>query len=157
VVMADLLFHHGVRFGQEFSTQLIAVPYILGDLVLATSVELFGTVGGAGVFTVLVLLSLPCALIFYMSVNKLAPRGRLLVFLLTLYLSTDWFWLMGFMAFRLSVAAIVATLALADLLRRRWSVAMYLVYSGALVLSYLIHLTWLVFFAVVLGVSAAVR
>jgi hypothetical protein len=156
-VMADLFFHHGARFGEQFAVQPMPVPYILGDLLLAASMELFGTSGGAGVFTALVLLSLPCALLLYMNVNRLAPRARPFVFLLSLYLSTDWFFLMGFMAFRLSIAALVATLALADLLRRRWSVPMFWVFLAALVLSYLIHLTWLVFFAVVLGVSAVVR
>lgn len=157
VVMADLLFHHGTRFGHLFTVELLPVPYILGDVVLAGAVELFGTVGGAGVFTALVLLSLPCALLFYMSVNRLAPQARLLVFALSLYLSTDWFFLMGFMAFRLAIAALVVTLALADLLRRRWTISLFTIYVCSLVLSYLIHLSWLVFFAVILGVSGAVR
>jgi hypothetical protein len=157
VVMADLLFHHGARFGQQFTVELMLVPYILGDLVLATAVELFGTTVGAGVFTALVLLSLPCALLFYMSVNRLAPQARLLVFMLSLYLSTDWFFLMGFMAFRLAIAALIITLALADLLRRRWSTPGFAIYVCALVLSYLIHLSWLVFFAIILGLSGAVR
>jgi hypothetical protein len=157
VVMADLLFHHGVRFGHEFTVQLMLVPYILGDLILAACVELFGTAGGTGVFTTLMLLSLPCALLFYMSVNRLGSGARLLVFLLGLYLSTDWFFLMAFMAFRMAVTALVITLALADLLRRRWSIPMFAVYVCALVLSYLTHLAWLVFFAVVLAVSGAVR
>jgi hypothetical protein len=156
-VMADLLFHHGARFGEQFAMQPMAVPYILGDLLLAASIGLLGTNAGAGVFTALVLLSLPCALLLYMNVNRLAPRARPFVFLLSLYLSTDWFFLMGFMAFRLAMAALVVTLALADLLRQRWTVPMYCVYVGTLMLSYLIHLTWLVFFAVVLGVSGAVR
>jgi hypothetical protein len=157
VVMADLLFHDGLRFGHEFTVQLMLVPYILGDLILAAGVELFGTVGGTGVFTTLMLLSLPCALLFYMSANRLGSRARLLVFLLGLYLSTDWFFLMGFMAFRMALTALVITLALADLLRRRWSIPMFAVYVCALALSYLTHLAWLVFFAVVLGVSGAVR
>jgi hypothetical protein len=156
-VMADLFFHHGARFGEQFAAQAMPVPYILGDLVLTASMELFGTTGGAGVFTALVLLSLPCALLLYMSVNRLAPQARPFVFLLSLYLSTDWFFLMGFMAFRLSIAALVVTLALADLLRRRWSVPMFAVYACALGLGYLTHLAWLVFFAVVLGVSGVVR
>lgn len=157
VVMADLLFHHGSRFGQQFTVELMLVPYILGDLVLATAVELCGTAVGGGVFTALVLLSLPCALLFYMSVNRLAPQARLLVFLLSLYLSTDWFFLMGFMAFRLAIAALIITLALADLLRRRWSITLFGIYVCVLVLSYLIHLSWLVFFAIILGLSGAVR
>jgi hypothetical protein len=157
VIMADLLFHHGARFGQEFATQLMLAPYILGDLILAASVAVFGPVTGAGIFTALVLLCLPGALLFYMSVNKLAPQARLLVFLLGLYLSTDWFFLMGFMAFRMSIAALVITLALADLLRRSWSIPMFCLYIGVLLLSYTVHLAWLAFFGVILGVSGFAR
>jgi hypothetical protein len=48
-------------------------------------------------------------------------------------------------------------LAFADLLRRRWSVSIFAAYAGALAVCYLTHLSWLVFFAVALGVSGAVR
>lgn len=157
LVLSDLLFHHGARFGHEFSVTPMLVPYILPDLILATAVGLFGTAGGAGVFLVLVLLSLPCALLFYLYVNRFAPQARPFVVLLGLYLSTDWFLLMGFMAFRLAIAALIVTLALADLLRRRWSIAIFAVYSCVLLFSYLIHLSWLVFFAMVLGISGAAR
>jgi hypothetical protein len=157
LVLSDLLFHHGARFGHEFSVAPMLVPYILPDLILATAIGLFGTVGGAGFFMVLVLLSLPCALLFYLYVNRLARQAWPFVVLLGLYLSTDWFFLMGFMAFHLAIAALIVTLALADLLRRRWSVAIFAVYSCVLLFSYLIHLSWLVFFAMVLGISGAAR
>jgi hypothetical protein len=157
LVLCDLMFHHGARFGHEFTLTPMLVPYILPDLVLATVIELFGITRGALFFTVFVLLSLPCALLFYLHVNRLARKTWPFVFLLGLYLSTDWFLLAGLMAFRLAVAALVVTLALADLLRRRWSVAIFAIYACTLLLSYLIHLSWLVFFAVVLGISGAVR
>jgi hypothetical protein len=157
LVLSDLLFHHGARFGHEFSMAPMLIPYLLPDLILATAIGLFGTAGGAGLFTVLVLLSLPCALLFYLHVNQLARQARPFVVLLGLYLSTDWFFLMGFMAFRLAIAALIVTLALADLLRRRWSVAIFAVYWCVLLFSYLIHLSWLVFFAIALGISGAAR
>ncbi len=156
-VLSDLLFHHGTRFGQQFSVTPMLIPYILPDLVLASAIGLLGTTGGAAFFMALVLLSLPCALLFYLHVNGLAPRARPFVVLLGLYLSTDWFFMTGFMAFRLAIAALIVTLALADLLRRRWSVVMFVVYACALLLSYLIHLSWLVFFAMVLGISGVAR
>lgn len=157
LVLSDLLFHHGARFGHEFSVAPMLVPYILPDLILATAIELFGTAGGTGFFTVLVLLSLPCALLFYLYVNRLARQARPFVVLLGLYLSTDWFFLTGFMAFRLAIAALIVSLALADLLRRRGSVAIFAGYSCVLLCSYLIHLSWLVFFAIALGISGAAR
>ncbi|MDB6013535.1 MAG: hypothetical protein JWL65_5785 [Gammaproteobacteria bacterium] len=156
-VMADLLFDHGTRFGRIFDFQLIPVPYILHDLLLAGCVEIFGPVVGAGFFSTLVLLSLPCALLFYMHVNHLAPQARWLVLLISLYLSSDWFFLAGFTAFRLSLAMIVVNLALADALRRRLSAPLFGLYVLVLLLGYLIHLSSLVFFTTALAVSGLVR
>jgi hypothetical protein len=157
VALADLLFHHGQRFGQVFEFHFMLVPYLLHDLLLAGCIELLGLTAGATVFSTLVLLSLPLALLFYMRANNLAPRAQLLVFLLSLYLSTDWFFLMAFMAFRLAVAMILVSMAMADLLRQRWSGGLYAGYIGVLVVGYLIHLTSIVFFAPVLVISALVR
>jgi hypothetical protein len=156
-VIADLLFDHGTRFGRIFDFQLIPVPYILHDLLLAGCVELFGPVVGAGVFSTLVLLSLPGALLFYMHVNHLAPQARWLVLVISLYLSTDWFFLAGFTAFRLALAMIVVSLALADALRRRRSAPLFALYAFVLLLGYLIHLSSLVFFTTALVSSGLVR
>jgi hypothetical protein len=157
VVLGDLIFHSGARFGQAFSFHLAAAPYLLTDLLLTACVELFGAKAGAGIFTSLVLLSLPGALLFYMWANQLAPRGRLLVALIGLYLTTETFFLLGFFGFRLALALVIVSLALADLLRRAWSPALYAVYASALVLGYLYHLTALVFFAATLIVSGLTR
>src|SRR2546430_8511100 len=47
-VLADLLFHHGATFGPMFEFRFMPVPYILGDLMLAGLVEIFGpTAAGA--------------------------------------------------------------------------------------------------------------
>lgn len=156
-VIADLLFHHGARFGEVFDFHLAPLPYILHDLLLAGCVELFGPVAAAGIFNTLVLLSLPGALLFYMHVNNLAPRARWLVFLLSLYLATDWFFLAGFTAFRLALALVVVSMALADMLRARWSAPRFAAYVAVLLLGYLTHLTAPVFFMIALLVSGLVR
>ncbi len=156
-VMADLLFHHGSRFGQFFELHLVPVPYVLPDLILTSAVEVFGPAIGAGLFTGIVLLSLPCALLLYARVGNVAPRAWPFVFLLGLYLSTDWFFLMGFMAFRLSLALIVVSLAIAEMLRRVWSVPAYVTYIVVLISGFLTHLTALVFMGAALGASALVR
>ena len=64
-IMADLFFHHGADFGRFFEVHLAPVPYVLPDLLLMVAVEAFGPSIGAGLFTSLVILSLPCALLFY--------------------------------------------------------------------------------------------
>src|SRR6516164_2384652 len=125
VVLGDLIFHHGARFGEVFSFHIVAAPYLLTDLLLTVCLQLFGAKAGAGIFSALVLLSLPGALLFYMSANELAPRGRLLLALIGLYLTTETFFLLGFFAFRLALALVIVSLALADRLRRAWSPALY--------------------------------
>jgi hypothetical protein len=156
-VMADLLFHHGARFGQYFQLHLTPVPYVLPDLILASAVEVFGVPIGAGIFTAVVILSLPCALVFYAYSCNVAARAWPFLFLLGLYLTTDWFFVVGFLAFRLAIALIVVNLALAEILRRRWSAALYAIYAVVLVFGFLTHLTVLVFTGAALGVSAVVR
>src|SRR5579872_2261253 len=156
-IIADALFHHGAQFGSTYALHLMLVPYLLHDLLLSLSIELFGVTGGAAVFVAGVLLSLPLALLFYMHVTRVAPQARLLVFLLSLYLATDWFFVMGFMAFRLALALLIVLAALAELLRRRWSRLLFATYLAVLVLGYSLHLTVPVFLAAMLGVSGVVR
>jgi hypothetical protein len=120
-VMADLLFENGARFGHSYDVALSPVPYVLHDLVLAGCIELFGIKTGGALFAALVFMSLPLALLFYLHVTQLAPRAKLFVFLISLYLSADGFFLMAFIGFRLALAEIIVSLALAEMLRRHWS------------------------------------
>lgn len=154
-ILADLIFHGGQRFGAAYAFHFTIAPYALHDAVLTALVAALGVDGGGAVFMIMVLLSLPCALIFYMRANQLAPRAELFVLLISLYLATDWFFLMGFMAFRFALAFIVASMALADLLRARWRRPLFAWYVATLVAGYLTHLTSLVFFAPVLAVSGS--
>jgi hypothetical protein len=156
-IMADLFFHHGADFGRFFEVHLAPVPYVLPDLLLMVAVEAFGPSIGAGLFTSLVILSLPCALLFYAHVVNLPWRARPFVLLVGLYLSTDWFFLVGFLAFRLAMALIVVNLAIAELLRRNWSVPAYIAYIAVLLLGFLTHLSAPVFVAAAIGASALVR
>ncbi len=156
-IMADILFHHGAHFGRLFDVHPAPVPYVLPDLALMGAVAAFGVSVGAGVFTALVLLSLPCALLLYAHAIDLPWRARPFVFLIGLYLSTDWYFLMGFLAFRLALALIVTSLAIVEMLRRRWSVPAFITHIMVLVLGFLTHLSALVFAGAAIGVSALVR
>jgi hypothetical protein len=156
-VLGDLLFHHGAQWGGIFALHFQLVPYLLYDLILASLVAALGTAAGGALFNELVLLSLPCALLYYMYVNRLAPQARPLVLLVSLYLSTDWFFLVGFGAFRLALAILIVCVALADLLRQRRSTRLYGIYLAVLIAGYLEHLTVIAFLAAVLTVSASVR
>jgi hypothetical protein len=156
-VLGDLLFDHGAKWGGIFSFHWQAVPYLLYDLILTSLVAALGTTVAGALFNELVLLSLPCALLYYLHVNRLAPQARPLVLLVSLYLATDWFFLVGFGAFRLALAILIVCIALADLLRQRWSGRLYAIYLGALVVGYLEHLTVIAFLAATLTVSGSLR
>jgi hypothetical protein len=156
-VLTDLLFHHGAQWGGVFAFHLRLVPYLLHDIILTSLVAALGTTAGGVVFNALGVLSLPCALLYYMHVNRLSFQGRPLVILVSLYLATDWFFLVGFAAFRLALALLIVCIALADALRERWSTRLYGVYLAVLLAGYLEHLTVLVFLAVTLAVSATAR
>ncbi len=156
-ILADLIFHHGREWGGTFAFHWQPVPYLLHDLILTSLVAALGTTAGGAVFNELVLLSLPCALLYYMRVNRLAPDARPLVVLVSLYLATDWFFLVGFAAFRLGLALLIVCIALADALRVRWSKPLYGAYLAVLLAGYLEHLTVPTFLAATLVVSGGVR
>lgn len=155
--MSDLIFHGGARYGGLYQFHLLWVPYLLGDLILTVAVELFGTTGGAAFWTLLVFLSFPCAALFYLRVRRIEASDRVLMLLLALYFATDWFFLMGFWTFRVSVAMLIATLGLAELLRRRWSNAVFALYVSAVMLDYLMHLAPVIFLVTALGATAPLR
>ncbi len=157
VIMADLLFHHGTQFGSSYALSWVPVPYLLHDLVLMIAIELFGPRTGGAVFLTIVFLSLPAAMLYYMRATRLAPQAAVFAFLVSLYLASDWFFVMDFMAYRLGLAFVIVSFALAQRLRAQWSRSRYALYVLAIVLGYLTHLAAPVFYAAVLGVSAVVR
>ena len=157
VAMNDLLFHAGARFGDIFHFHLEWIPYLLGDLILTAAVAVLGTTGGAAFWVVLVFLSLPAATLFYLRVRGIEPRGRTLMLLVSLYLATDWFFLMGFLSFRVAIAMLIVTLGLVELLRRRWSYALLGLYAGMVILDYLMHLSPVIFLVAALGSTGLLR
>ena len=155
--MSDLIFHGGARYGAIYQFHFLWIPYLLGDLILTAAVELFGTTGGAAFWTLLVFLSFPCAALYYLRVRGIDANDRVLMLVLALYLATDWFFLMGFLSFQISVAMLIATLGPVELLRRKWSYALFALYVAAVVLDYLMHLSPVIFLIAALGVTALLR
>lgn len=163
-IMADLLFHHGVHFGAQFQYHFLAIPYILLDLLLATALELLGPRVVVAAWTVMTFVSVPAALFLYFrvlvgtkSTVLLEDEAAWILLLCAAYLSTDFFFIEGFFAFQLGLATVIGILAVIELLRRRWSAALFGLYGASLIAAYLIHLTALVFIAAIITVSAAVR
>lgn len=157
VVMADLIFGHGATFGEAFEYRFLAVPYVLGDLLLTVAVQLLGVRGATALWSALIFISLPSALLFYLRAARVPARILPLTLILSVYLATDWFFVVGFFEFRLAIAATLVVLAVAQLLRRRWSLPLYILFCALVVLGYLIHLTVIIFAATALGASALLR
>ncbi len=157
VVMDDLMFHGGSRFGDMYQYHFLFIPYVLGDLILTFAVELFGPQGASVLWSTFTFLSLPCAVLFYARITGQPRSRRLLLFLLSLYLATDWFFAMGFMSFRLGLAMTLVTLGIVHALRGRWSAALFIVYVGAVALDYLMHLSTAAFLTAAVCSSALLR
>jgi hypothetical protein len=158
VVMNDLMFHGGAEFGAAFSYSFLAIPYILNDWLLASLIELAGIKSAAALWPVLVMLSLPAALLYYMQALSIGRDQQIVGFLLSLYLVTNTFFFRGFLAFSLAVAFIAAALGLARALRERErerrSILRYAIYCAVVAAAYLTHLTTLVFITAALAISA---
>jgi hypothetical protein len=157
VVLSDLWFHHGARFGRIFEFRGIAYPYIAADLLLAPLVACLGAPGATFVWTALALLALPCAVLFYLHATEAPEGSRAIIFLIALYLSADAFFFLGFINFHLSIALTIAALGMGQILRRRLSPMLFLIYCLMVAFGYLMHLAFLVFAAVALGTSGLFR
>lgn len=157
VVMDDLIFHGGAHFSSLYRYEFAFIPYVLGDLLFACSVEVLGPTAASIMWTWAVFLALPCSLLFYMKVAGLTRRGRPLVCLLALYLATDWTFAMGFLSFRLGTAMTLATLGFAQALRNRCSPILFAAYSTAVISCYLMHLSTILFLSTALSVTGLMR
>ena len=156
-ILADLIFHHGARFGAVFQYHFLAIPYILGDLLMAGATEIFGASGAAALWSVISFLSLPAALLFFLRAARISTDGWSLLLVLSAYLSTDWFFLMGFLEFRLGIAATLVALGVAESARRRASPSLLVWYAVTLLVGYLTHLTVLIFATAIVFATALLR
>jgi hypothetical protein len=156
-VMADLLFNHGAVFGDSFEYHFLFIPYVLGDLGLAALIELFNPNIAIAIWTELVFLSLPASLYVYLRASGMNAEYRGLLLIVSLYLATDGFFMMGFLNFRLGIAGVLIALAVVEWLRRRWSLPLYVLLIVVLIAVYLTHLAPIVFLGAAIGASGALR
>jgi hypothetical protein len=151
VVLADLWFHAGQRFGQAFAAELGFTPYLLGDLVLAPLVEALGPSAAGRLWMSGIAASLPLSLAVYMRVAGYSAYGIAIACVLALYLATDWFFLVGFGSFRLAIAATLLALAAWQSFLRSGSILAYVGYVAMVMAGYLSHLSALVFCGAAVG------
>ncbi len=177
VAMHDLIFHQGAQFAAIYRYQFLFVPYWLGDFLLACLVGWFGPDRASTVWSILVFLSLPAAVLFYLRNHRIDITRRSVAAILSLYLATDWSFLMGFLSYRLAVAMTLVTLSLADsfrdrsqrncaeqigrpapfVARLRGCVTHFVGFAFAVAVGYLLHFTTVVFICAALGASGLLR
>jgi len=156
LVIADLLFDHGRHFAGLYSFHFLWAPYILSDLVPATLAAAGGPSLAATVLGAALILSLPVAVLLYLDACGLRREHRPIAWLIALYLATDWFFVKGFIAFRLAIPALLIALACLRRVREGFSFGAYLAYVGAIAVGYGLHLSAIAFAAVAVSVTAGV-
>jgi len=157
LIMEDLIFHDGAQFGNAYQYHFLFIPYVLGDLILAALTALVGVTAAGGLWVILTFLSLPLGLLAWLRARETSADVTVLMLLISLYLSTDTFFIMGFTEFRLSVAVVFVALAVTEVLRKRWSLQYYAAFVAVVVVSYLTHLAAPVFIGTAVGASAVWR
>jgi hypothetical protein len=155
VIVADLLFHGGQRFGHAFTFEWAFTPYILGDIVLAPLVESFGPYAAGRLWMILTAASLPLSVAVYLRLAGHSAYSIAIASILALYLGTDWFFLNGFASFRLAIAATLLATAAWQSHLRSGSPWTYLAFVAILIAGYLTHLAALLFSAAAAGTIAA--
>lgn len=154
VILSDLVFHGGQRFGGAFTFEVAFTPYILGDVALMSLVEVLGPYAGGRLWMILVAASLPVSVAAYLRLTGHSAYSIVTASVLALYLGTDWFFVNGFTSFRLAIAWTLLALALWQSHLRSGSPWAYLAYVLSLVAGYLTHLSALLFCAAAVGVVA---
>lgn len=158
VVIGDLVFDGGARFGQWFRFEWQAIPYVLGDALLVPLVRLLPADVAARVWTALAWVALPAALYVLLRTWRCPPFVIATSLVLALYLATDTFFVLGFANFRLAVALVLLGVAAWERLQAapdragRWAA-----FLAAALAGYLMHLSALVFLIAAVGTLGALR
>jgi len=157
-IIGELLW--GERFQELFAVDLLFTPYILGDLILAHLYRLFSLETGALVYLSGCFLSLPLGLTFYQRSRGIAPALSSVMLCLAAFLATNWYFLASYTNYSLSLGLVFFTLGSWERLVRRpgeksWRWA--LLFCLGTTLTYLAHLSGLLFLCLLLGGSITVR
>jgi hypothetical protein len=157
VVIGDLVFDAGRRFGETFAFAWTVEPYLLGDLLLLPLVRAFPADVAGRLWVAFEWASLPLAVLVLLR-SWQAPRAATgIAVAFAMYLATDVFFAMGFANFRLAVALTVLAYAAWDGAMERGGAGPWLAYLGLAAAGYLMHLSALVFLVVAVGATSAVR
>jgi hypothetical protein len=157
IVIGDLLFDGGIRFGEHFTFAWQAVPYVLGDVLMLPLARLLPADVAGRALVVLEWVSLPLAVAFLLHAWRAPASTRAIAVLFSLYLATDLFFVLGFANFRLAVALVLAAFAAWNLALRTGAPAWWLAYLSLAIAGYLMHLAAIVFLAAAVGIVSLLR
>jgi hypothetical protein len=157
IVIGDLVFDGGRRFGEQFVFTWAAVPYVLGDLLLLPLVRILPADVAGRAWVILEWLSLPLGVLALARAWRWPKSSTVLALAFSLYLATDVFFTMGFANFRMGLGLMLAALAgweegLATGRARAWAA-----YAACAAGAYLMHLAALAFLVAAVGVVSALR
>ena len=155
-IIADLLLNQGRSFGNEFAVGLEFTPYLAGDLILAALDRLVGMEWTSRIWITASMLALPWSTWFVLGVQGCSQKARVVGSLLALYLATDWFFVSGFLNYRISVACVLFTYGWFLKAQASGSAKAYLFYVLLLVAGYAMHLSALIFIAAAVASTLAI-
>lgn len=155
-VQLDIFLHGGERFGRLFAFSPQFSPYFGGDALLAGLSAAFGPSTAGRIWVMGVAASLPASVVVYLRVTGYAWPKIAIGALLSLYLTTDVFFLAGFHHYRLAVALVFFALAGWERWLRHGSPVALVAWVLLLAAGYLAHLSALVFDAIGATITALI-
>jgi hypothetical protein len=156
VILSDLLFDGARRFGAAFTLRLEAAPYLLPDLGLASLVHALGPSAAGRLFVLATWGSLPVSVAVYLRVRRYTLPSVVVGTLAALYLATDWTFMTGFQAYRLSVALTLLALAAWERFLEEGGARWWAAYAACVGIGYLTHLSAVLMTGVAAGVTSLV-
>lgn len=151
LVLADLAFHGGARFGALYTLQPGIAPYIGADLPLVALMTALPPLAAARAYLALVFLALPASVWLFARGLGLAPAAAWLAALAALVVAADITFIEGFAAFRLGLAVLFVALWVALPFAARGGGPRFAAYATLVIAGYTIHLATPVLLAGALG------
>lgn len=119
-------------------------PYILGDLVLSGIYQILPFTAGALLWIALCFALLPLSVLLYARKKRFAAEDQVILFCLSMYLATTWFFLSGYTAYLLGISfSLIVALLLENVLdaqSHKSLIARLICYTTGVTCLYLLHL-----------------
>lgn len=158
-IIAELFTRPDTPYSQFFRFEFVFAPYILGDVILAAIYYVFPFVIGGKIWLLLCCLLTPLAMFWYARVLGLQRLSQVIVVFVGCYLGTDWFFMAGFLNYRLAIPLVLLALGTLELFLRekdkKWE--LYVAYIFCAIGSYLMHLSGLFYLGIIVGLLMLFR